>query len=105
MITQEVVNQKNPFEPLKIEIPYNLKDSIIALMFIPELKLSGLELLKQNALALKIEGCKEGCIMLEETEWERIKRAVDTFQGFTRKDVGLVERVTNAEQIDINNRG
>lgn len=102
LITQEVLNQANPNEPIKIEIPYNFKDSVIALMFIPELKLSGLELLKQNALALKIEGCSNDSINLEEQEWERLKVAVDSFNGYTRKDVGLVERITNAEQINMN---
>ena len=82
-----------------------MKDSLISLMFIPDLKLNGLELLKQNALALKIEACNEEFILLEDAEWERLYEAQKLFAGFSRDDLGLVERITNAELVDINNGG
>jgi hypothetical protein len=99
-IKTETIDQNG--NPGVIELPYKMRDSVIALMFVPDLKLSGVELLKQNALALKIEACKEDTILLEESEWERLVNAVNAFKGFTRKDVELVERITNAESVDIN---
>lgn len=82
-----------------IEGPYHVKDSILNLMFIRELQLSGAELVKQNVLAIKLETCKEDEIMLEDEEYNRIKRAVDIFKGFNRNDVELVTRIMEAEVI------
>ena len=80
--------------------PYGFKDSIINLMFHPNLKLSGKALLETNILAEKImEADKE--IMLEEAEYNRVKSAVDSFKGFTRNEVGLVKRVTECPKIDV----
>jgi len=78
--------------------PYNVKDSILNLLFIRELQLSGAELVKQNVLAIKIENCKDEVIILEDEEYNRIKRAFDTFKGFGRNDVELVTRVNEAEE-------
>jgi len=80
-----------------ITAPYRVKDSILNLMFTRELQLSGAELVKQNVLAMKLETCKEDTILLEDEEWGRIKRAVDTFKGFNRNDVELVTRINDAE--------
>lgn len=104
-VTQQVINTSDPAaEPQVIAQSYNVKDSVVALMFIPELKLSGVELLKQNILAMKIETCENDAILLEETEWERLVKSVNTFKGFTRNDVELVNRILNTEIIDINER-
>ena len=79
--------------------PYKVKDSILNLMFTRDLQLGGAELVKQNILATKIETCKEDEILLEDEEYNRIKRALDTFKGFGRNDVELVTRVNDAETI------
>ena len=81
-------------------LPYDFKDAIINLMFHPDLKLSGAELLKTNILAEKImEADKE--IMLEEAEYNRVKSAVDSFKGFSRNEVGLVKRVSECPEINV----
>jgi len=84
-----------------ITVPYHVKDSILNLMFTRELQLSGAELVRQNILAMKLENCKEDDIMLEEEEYQRIKRAVDAFRGFNRNDVELVTRINDAPAIEI----
>lgn len=84
---------------VEVTAPYHFKDSVLNLMFIHDLQLSGAELVKQNVLAMKLETCKEDEILLEEEEYSRIKRAVDVFKGFNRNDVELVTRINNAEEI------
>jgi hypothetical protein len=84
-----------------ITAPYHVKDSILNLMFIRELQLSGAELVKQNVLAMKLETCKDNEILLEEEEWQRIKNAIDTFRGFNRNDVELVTRINEAEVVEV----
>ena len=87
--------------PVDITAPYHFKDSILNIMFIRDLQLNGAELVKQNVLAIKLEQCKEDDILLEEEEYKRIKKAVDTFKGFGRNDVELVTRINNAEVVEV----
>ncbi len=82
------------------EYPYFVKDAILTYMFIPALRLTGANLVKQNAVALKIEACKEDFIELEEDEFARVKVAFDTFEGFGRPDLQLVERIRDTKQED-----
>ena len=83
------------------EMPYNFKDSLLTLLFTRELQLGGAELVKQNVLAMKLEQCKDDEILLEEDEWQRIKKAVDAYKGFNRNDVELVTRVNEAEVVEV----
>jgi len=97
----KVPDNMNPGQAIEIESPYYFKDSILNLMFIRELQLSGAELVKQNVLAIKLEQCKDDEILLEEDEYQRIKRAVDVFKGFNRNDVELVTRINEAEVVEV----
>ncbi len=96
----KVPDQKNPGQVIDAQYPYGVKDSILNLMFIPDLQLNGAELVKQNVLAMKLEQCKEDEILLEDAEYSRIKLAVDTFKGFGRNDVELVERINSVVEVD-----
>jgi hypothetical protein len=80
--------------------PFAVKDSMLNLLFHPGQGLNGAELIKHQALALKIEACKADVILLEESEWERLKAACETFRGFERASVELVLRIMNAPQCD-----
>lgn len=96
-------DRMNPGQEIDAEFPYRVKDSILNLMFIKELQLSGAELVKQNVLAMKIEGCKNE-VLLEEDEYQRVKKAIDTFKGFTRYDVELVTRINEAEVVEVQSK-
>ena len=100
-VKMKMPDNMNPGQMIEIESPYYFKDSVLNLMFIRELQLSGAELVKQNVLAMKLEQCKDDEILLEEDEYERIKRAVDVFKGFNRNDVELVTRINEAEVVEI----
>ena len=86
---------------IEISGPYNVRDSILNLMFQRELQLTGAELVKQNMLAIKIESCVKDVILLENEEYSRIKRAIDTFKGFARSDVEFVSRINDAEEVAV----
>ena len=94
-------DQMNPGQEIDGEFPYHFKDSVLNLLFIRELQLNGAELVKQNVLAMKLESCKEDEILLEDEEWGRIKKAVDTFKGFDRNAVELVTRINEAETVEV----
>lgn len=86
-------------------IPYDFKESVIQLMFHPNLRLSGKALLETNIIAERLLNCNAKEILLEEEEYNKIKSAVDDFQGFTKSEVKLVERIYNCPQIEVKESG
>ena len=82
------------------DLPYYVKDSIIGALFNPDLKLNGRDLLLQNKLANKIEEAEEE-ILLEESDYLKVKMAFEILTGYTRNDVELVERILNTEEIEV----
>jgi len=101
MVKLKTLDQMNPGKMIEGEYPYHMKDSLLNLLFIQDLQLTGAELVKQNVLAMKLESCKEDEILLEDEEWGRIKRAVDTFKGFDRNAVELVTRINDAGKVEV----
>jgi len=99
-VTVKVPDQMNPGQTIDTRLPYHVKDSILNILFIPALQLSGAELVKQNVLAMKLENCKKDEILLEDAEYDRVKKAFDTFKGFNRNDVELVTRINEAEVVE-----
>jgi hypothetical protein len=81
--------------PVEIEDQYNVKDSIVNVLFLPALQLKGADLVRQNILATKIEQCKEDDITLEEAEYEKVKAAIEAYPAQSRVDVELVDRILN----------
>ncbi len=100
-VTTRVPDQMKLGKFIDAEFPYPVKDSILNLLFIPALQLNGAELVKQNVLAMKLEQCKEDEILLEDEEYNRIKKAADTFKGFGRNDVELITRINEAEVVEV----
>jgi len=81
-------------------LPYDFKTSLIELMFHPNLRLSGKALLETNIMAEKImKADKE--ILLEEADYQKIKSAIDGFQGFSKNEVELVKRVLECPEIKV----
>ena len=82
------------------ELPYDVKEMIIQLMFHPDLKLGGVDLLKQNIIAEKILKADID-VLLEEEEYNKVKQAINSFRGFTKNEVELVRRVTDCPKIEV----
>jgi len=78
----------------------NVKGGIVMLLFNPSLKLSARDLIAQDALAKKIEA-SEGSILLEASEYIKVKNAFESFTGFGRGDLELINRVLNAEDVKV----
>lgn len=90
--------------PNGIEVTdYEVKTSIIGLLFQPALGLTGVEVLEQNRLAEKILQHENDEILLENAEYDKIKQAVDVTKGFGRNDVELVRRIFEAEDVSVTN--
>ena len=91
-VTQKVIGGDG--ELIETTGPFPVKDSILNIMFLPQLGLQGAEAIKQQVLAHKIEQ-SEGEIMLEEAEYERVKKAAESYTIRSRHDVELVDRILN----------
>jgi len=75
-------------------LPFNVKDSILNILFNPALGLQGATLVKQNVLAIKIEQAGDE-VMLEEEEYQRVLRAATEYKAKSRADVPLIDRILN----------
>jgi len=75
-------------------MPFNVKDSILNILFNPALGLQGAAMVKQNVLAIKIEQAEDE-VLLEEEEYQRVLRAATEYKGQSRADVPLIDRILN----------
>jgi predicted ABC-type ATPase len=82
------------------ERPYDVKTSVVNLLFNPELKLSGRDVITQDELAKKIESSDDS-VLLEEVDYQKVKKAIDVFSGFSRADVGFVTRILSAPEVKV----
>jgi hypothetical protein len=82
------------------QVPYDVRGSIVNSLYHPDLKLSAKELLDNDRLAQKIKGATDS-ILLEDAEWDKVSAAFNKISGFGINDVELVNRVLNAEEIEV----
>jgi len=101
LVKIRVPDRLNPGQMIEGEHPFQMKESILNLLFQPKLELSGADVIRQNKLAMKIESCTDDEIMLEDEEYLRVKKAFDVFRGFNRNDTEMVERINTAEQVEV----
>lgn len=86
---------QNPIKGIEeITLPYMVKDSILNIMFLPSLGLQGAALVRQNVLAIKIEQSEDE-VLLEEEEYQRVKKAAESYVAQSRADVQLIDRILN----------
>ena len=89
------------FEPK----PYNVKESMVSCLLHPALKLTGRELLLRSKLTDQIEEAEivggHGFILVEEADYRKLRQAFETIEGFTKNDRELVQRVLEAEEIEV----
>ena len=95
------IGAKDPETNKRISAPYEVRESIVEILFHPELRLNATDLLKTNELAKKILGCKKDYVLLEEEEYQRLLDACNKIQGFGRNEVELVQRILDAKEVEV----
>lgn len=83
---------------------FKVKESIEICLFHPQLNLDGRELMKRRKILHKIEEA-EDFLLLEEDEWEKLKQAFETIKGLSKNELPLVERIIEAEEIEVKEKG
>ena len=92
-------------EGKQTQIPYNIRDSIVSILLASgpatTQRLGPAELLKHNAIGEKILDAKDDELLLEEDEYQRLKRAFDAFTGYGRAEVEMVRRILEAPEVEV----
>lgn len=83
-----------------VEIPYNVRESLVGCLFHPELKLGGRDIIERDVIAKKIESAEDH-VLLEDAEYQKLLHAFETVKGFGKAEVELVKRVFDAEDVDV----
>ena len=92
----EVPNSTGALQPVDIDV----KEWISGAIFHPDLKLGGREVILRGKLADKIEKAEKE-IILEETDYSKIKTAFETIQGFGKVHMEMLTRVLDAPLINV----
>jgi hypothetical protein len=82
-------------------ISYQVKKSLGDIILAPQLRLNGLNLLRNSKIADKIISCEDEFVLLESTEYAILKEAVNDLAVFGKNDVELVKRVLEAEEVAV----
>lgn len=82
------------------QIPYHVKDSIEVALFHPDLKLNSYGLMQNNKVAQKVKSA-QGSILLEESEYQNLRKAVESINGYTKQDIEFVQRVLEAQEVPV----
>jgi hypothetical protein len=79
---------------------YDVKGSMQAPLYSPELRLDYRELFENDRVAQKINNANES-VLLEEADYLVLKNAFISFRGYGKNEVELVRRVLEAPEVDI----
>ena len=81
-------------------LPYSVKETLDIVLYHPDLKLGYRELFENDRVAQKIRA-SNGSVLLEESEYIRLKSALETIHGFMKKDLEMVRRVMDAPEVAV----
>lgn len=76
--------------------PYPLKDALVNILFTQQ-GLKARDILKRDDVARKILLAEGPDLLLEDAEFELLKTAVDTMEGYGRNDAELCRRVLSVQ--------
>ncbi len=101
--------RKVNLEPYEVDlepgtsVPYDVKRSLVNLLFGPHNSLDAEALLSRDDLARKIRAAQES-VLLEDAEYRILEAAVRGFRGYGEHDVELVRRVLGAPAVEVEER-
>ncbi len=80
---------------------YDVRGSLIEMLFSPDLGLRARGLLDQEDLARKIRDCPNHTLLLEEEDYKKVLKAIETVSGLGQNDLELIHRVVDAKQVEV----
>lgn len=83
------------------DIDYDVRNSLIEVLFAPNQGLSARDILDRDDLARKIRDWPDATLLLEDTEYDKVKQALESVTGFGRNDVEFVRRIFQASKVEV----
>ncbi len=80
---------------------YNVRNSMIEVMFHPGLQLGPRDILDRDHLAIKIKDWPDNSLLLEEEEYKKVVAGLEIVRGLGRESVEFVKRILNAPEIEV----
>lgn len=79
---------------------YNVKESMAGILFSAHLRLSARAMIENARIARKAETSGDE-ILLEEADYQKIRNAVETFEGYSRQDLEFIQRILDAPEVPV----
>ena len=85
----------------EVKVTYGVMESLVSILMSHHNKWNGVDLLVASELATKIKDAKADDVLLENAEYEMLKKSINTFEGYGQNDVEMVKRVSMAENVEV----
>jgi hypothetical protein len=79
---------------------YNVKDSLISILFMPGNGVTARESFKRQVLADKIEAADK-TVMIEEADWMKLVEAAEKIENVGRNDIEFMHRILDAPEVKV----
>jgi len=83
------------------EEPYKIREALGNIMLSPSLKHQGYRFHTVSKVVDKIEACKKDVIVLDAKDFDIVKESFDKFEGYGKHDKELINRVYEAEEVEL----
>lgn len=80
---------------------YDVKSSLIEILFSQDLDLHANEIMERENLARKIHDCSDSKVLLEEEEWIHCRQAIDVVPNLGRQEVDFIHRIKDAPKVEV----
>ena len=98
-VAMEEVNR--PEARAEQALDYDVRGSLVEILFHPGLELRAKDLLDRDTLARKINDWPGADLLLEEDEYRKVVAGLEAVRGLGRNDVEFVRRVHQAPQAEV----
>lgn len=88
-------------EMREVKVTYGVVESLVSILMGYQNKWNGIDILVASELATKIKDTKADHVLLENSEYEMLKKSINNFEGYTLNDVEMVKRVATAENVEV----
>lgn len=88
-------------EMKEVKVTYGVVESLVGILMSHHNKWNGIDVLVASELATKIKDAKSDSVLLGNSEYEMLKKSVNTFEGYVLNDVEMVRRVSTAEDVEV----
>jgi hypothetical protein len=80
---------------------YDVRGSLIEILFTLDLGLKGRDILAREDLMRKIRDCPDEKLLLEEADWQKLVKACDVASGMGSAEIQLLHRVYDAKEVEV----